>query len=354
MRRGLMQWNPQELPLGVLELRIARLRAAMKCAGLDALVIYTNLVRPSAVTYLTGFTPYWSEALLLVPATGQLLFATALSNRVADWIRSTNPVSEVVSTPAPGTLLGERLAGDTSVNRVGVLELGMLPSGLYDDLAAAAPKIAWLDASALFAALRRHIDDAERSLLAHADALAVAALGQVDASSIVDAGTLAGLVERHARLAAAEEVYIAIAPNLNSSLQFLRVSKPVPLAERFAVRVSVAYKGSWVRRTQTFAKDKSVAQADGWFKDTIDLLVADNPLAAQLAARVNALPGTKLRGWLAESCLGSYPLAAVASAQSPDSAVLADYAFLVLTAELTLGGAPWIGAAPFVVGQPNG
>ena len=112
MRRGLMRWDPQELPVDVLEARIARLRAAMKVAGLDAFVIYTNLVRPSAVAHLTGFTPYWSEGLLLVPTAGRLVFATALSNRVADWIRSTNPVSEVVSTPRPGRLLGERLAKD--------------------------------------------------------------------------------------------------------------------------------------------------------------------------------------------------------------------------------------------------
>ena len=79
-----MQWNPQELPLATLEARIAALRAGMKSAGLDAFIIYTNLVRPSAVTWLTGFTPYWSEGLLLVPMTGRLAFATALSNRVAD------------------------------------------------------------------------------------------------------------------------------------------------------------------------------------------------------------------------------------------------------------------------------
>ena len=114
MRRGLMEWDPQELPVGVLEARIARLRAGMKSAGLDAFVIYTNLVRPSAVAHLTGFTPYWNEGLLLVPAAGRLVFATALSNRVADWIRSTNPVSEVVSTPRPGALLGERLAKDAA------------------------------------------------------------------------------------------------------------------------------------------------------------------------------------------------------------------------------------------------
>ena len=72
-----------------------------------------------------------------MPAAGRLVFATALSNRVADWIRSTSPVSEVVSTPAPGKLLGERLAQDASVKRVGVLELDLLPSGHSDDLAAA-------------------------------------------------------------------------------------------------------------------------------------------------------------------------------------------------------------------------
>ena len=91
MRRGLMQWDPQELPIGALE------GAHRAAAGGDAgraprcVFIYTNHVRPGAVTHLTGFTPYWSEGLLLVPATGPLVFATALSNRVADWIRSTNP-----------------------------------------------------------------------------------------------------------------------------------------------------------------------------------------------------------------------------------------------------------------------
>ena len=51
MRRGLMQWDPQELPLAALEARIAALRAGMASAGLDAFLIYTNLVRPSAVTW---------------------------------------------------------------------------------------------------------------------------------------------------------------------------------------------------------------------------------------------------------------------------------------------------------------
>src|ERR1044071_8389943 len=135
MRRGLMEWNARELPVGTLEARIARLRAAMARHGLDAFIVYTNNVRPAAVSWLTGFEPYWSEALLLVPKEGRLVFAPALSNRVADWIRANNPVSEVSSTPKPGTLLGERLAKD-GVKRAGLLEWGAPPSALADELPA--------------------------------------------------------------------------------------------------------------------------------------------------------------------------------------------------------------------------
>ncbi len=350
MRRGLMEWNAQELPVAALEARIARLRAAMKSAGFDAFIVYTNLVRPSAVAWLTGFTPYWSEALLLVPRDGKLTFATALSNRVADWIRANNPVSEVTSTPKPGLLLGERLAKDAAVKRVGVLEWDSLPSELADNLTAAAPAIEWTDGSAAFASLRRGIDDTERKLLARADAMAAAALAETKAS---DAGTLAGLIEQHARLAGAEEAYIAVAPDLVADRRLTRLSQRVPLAERFAARASVAYKGVWVRRTRTFSADGGVAPADAWFAGVIRSIEAGKPFGAQLAAAAKALPGAELTAWMAESCTGSYPLAEIASSRSSAKESPVDGQFVVLTVELSINGKPWIGAAPLVVGQPS-
>ena len=214
MRRGLMGWNAEELPVATLEARLAKLRAAMTGPGIDAFVIYTNNVRPSAVDYVTGFTPYWSDALMLVGKTGAPVFATALSKRVSEWIRTTDPLSEIVNTPQPGTLIGERLAKDGGAKRIGVLEYDTLPAGLADDMAAAAPSVEWIDATALFAGLRRDVDDAERGLLARADAMAVATLSQAETGKPNDAGTLAGLVEQHARLAGAEEAYIAVAPDL--------------------------------------------------------------------------------------------------------------------------------------------
>ena len=349
MRRGLMERNPQELPLEVLDARIARLRVRMKGAGLDAFIIYTNLVRPSAVTWLTGFTPYWSEGLLLLPMTGRLAFATTLSNRVADWIRSTNPVSDVISTPRPGMLLGERLANDNSVKRVGIPELDALPAELSDDLGAAAPAIGLVDGSAQFAMVRCDIDPAEQRLLMRSDAIAVAALDQVNTTTTPDAGALAGLIERHARLAGAEEAYIAVAPDLAADRRLTRVSKPVRLADRFAVRASIAYKGAWIRRTRTFAGDHEVARADAWFEGVIRGIEAGKPISGQLAARVEALSDATLEFWMLEGCVGSYPFSVIASSRMSGRDAPLEDGFFVLTIGLSLPGGHWIGTAPVTV-----
>jgi hypothetical protein len=352
MRRGLMAWDENELPHGVLMQRIAGLRAVMARERLDGFIFYTNLVQPAAVTYLTGFTPYWSDGLLLVPKSGAPMFATALSKRVANWISSTNPLSEIVNTPKPGAAVGRRLAADGCA-RVGVLELDRLPGGLYDEITGAAPAVELTDGSAGFACLRQRIDGAERGLIAHADALAVAALGQVDPGLATDAGAVAALVEKQVRLQGAEEVYIAVAGDLAAERRMIRACGPLPLADRFALRASVAYKGSWVRRARTFAKDpagrRAVAGADAWFENLLSSIVPGRSIGAQIAARIAELPGATVRGWMAESPIGSYPLQAIASSGAPERDGVPAGGFMVLTIELAVDGMPWLGAAPVFV-----
>ena len=256
MRRGLMGWNEDELPIALLEARIARLQAAMRRRRPRRAA---DLHQPGAAERgdagSPGFTPYWSEGLLLVGRTGAPIFATALSKRVANWMRSVAPLGEIANSPRPGTLLGRRIAADGSVKRVGILELDEIPSGAYDDLVAAAPGVELVDATPVFRTARRGADAAERQLLARADAIACAALDQVDAASAVDAGSVAGPVEQRARLDAAEEAYVMVAPDLARDTRFVRASPTLSLGERFAVRASIAYKGHWIRRTRTFAKD---------------------------------------------------------------------------------------------------
>jgi hypothetical protein len=119
------------------------------------------------------------------------------------------------------------------------------------------------------------------------------------------------------------------------------------------VRASVAYKGSWVRRTRTFVRNGADARADAWFEGVIHGLEAGKPLGAQLAARTVDLSGAALKSWMAESCIGSYPLAETGSSRLPGSGVPAGGSFLVLTVALMLDGDPWIGGAPLIVGKTS-
>jgi Xaa-Pro aminopeptidase len=353
MRRGLMGWDQAELPKGTLGERLARLQGAMARDGFDALLIYTNIVRPSAVSWLTAFTPYWIESLLLVRRNGVPILATALSKRVADWIRATSWLEEIINTPKPGAAIGQRLAAD-GCKRVGVLELDALPAGLYDDVTAAASGVDLVDAGATFASCRRAIDATERRLIGRADALAVAALGQVDPSAAKDAGVLAGLIEKHARLAAAEEVYIAVAADLDADRRPVPAADAVTLGRRFAVRASVAYKGNWVRRTRSFARDeagaRAMARGDAWLAGFVSSIAANKPLAGQLEASLNNLPGAELRSFMAESVIGTYPLEVVASSRTTGNGALPGRSFAVLSVELAIDGVPWLGAAPAFVG----
>lgn len=347
MRRGLMRWDKDELPADALATRLARLRAAMARERFDAFLIYTNLVRPSAVCWLTGFTPYWSEGALLVLPGGAPIFATALSKRVASWIESTNPVSEVVTAPRYGKLLGARLT-QAGAKRVGALEFDALPTALAEDVASAAPDTALVDGSATFAGLRRMIDAAERALLLRADAIAREALAQIDGTAVTEAGVVAGEVEKHARLAGAEEAYIAVAPDLVADRRLLRINKPSPLGETFAVRASIAYKGCWVRRTRSFARANTasalMADVDAWQDELVNTLARDNSLAPQLERAARTL-GAYLQNWIAESAFGSYPLQVIATKEAA-AAATASPDFLVLTTALTINGRPWLGAVP--------
>src|SRR5262245_61920458 len=102
MRRGLISRSPAELPDAALDARLARVRTAMGEAGFDALLLYTNNTRPAGVSWLTGFVPYWSEALLVVPRARAPVLVAALSYRGRRWLERTRRGAEGVRGPCIG------------------------------------------------------------------------------------------------------------------------------------------------------------------------------------------------------------------------------------------------------------
>src|SRR5260370_33884783 len=129
MRRGLISHSRAELPDAILDARIARVREAMGAAGLDKLLVYTNNTRPAGVSWLTGFVPYWSEALLVVSRDRGPVLVAALSHRVKRWIERTSRVAEVMHSPRIGFAAAGMIAAREAHAAGGGSELQRFPRG---------------------------------------------------------------------------------------------------------------------------------------------------------------------------------------------------------------------------------
>ena len=178
MRRGLIEWSKSELPDSVFDTRIAAMRAAMAEAKIDALVAYTNFTRPSAVSWLCDFIPYWSECALVLPKDGKMTMISAVSPRGKPWIESTTYSENLLFTPkiAPETarVLKESLAAGSTL---GVVELDEVPLAMGQALTGVGATL--VDATAAFVSARAAGDAANNGLAKIAATIAHDALAAV-------------------------------------------------------------------------------------------------------------------------------------------------------------------------------
>ena len=341
MRRGLIARSQAELPDAVLDARLDRLRAAMLPARLDALVVYTNNTRPAGVSWLTGFVPYWSEAVLVVPRQGDPVLVVALTYRVKTWIERTSRVAEVIHTPRIGLEAGRRIAAIKADAAVGIVDLDGLSAGIADDLVEGGPSLGLVDASALFATARAQADAAEIALATRAATIARHALTQIprDGDQI---GPMLAAAEAAARQDGAEEIYLAAAPDLAHDHRLRRIDGDVARGARFAVRASVAYKGSWVRLVRTVGCAPAARDA----------------ALARFAAAAKTLPDASgfagFTSWLVEGCRLAQPLepligSGIAPAAVPSGMLVSAHGCLTVDGMPVLIGAPAVAGGDLLV-----
>lgn len=358
MRRGLISWSRDEMPVAVLEQRVARLQQAMKNEGLDAVLVYTAIDRPSAVSWLTQFVPYWNEAVLVVPARGGPVLLAAFSKRVQEWIREVSYLEDVMTAPKLGegvvSLLERRVPGfATRGAKVGLIECDDFPWTIAQPLSKAIGEAALVDAGPLFASVRQPADAAEVGLARTALRLAERALDAVPNDARRASQALAA-ADACARLAGAEEILYRVAPDLAASPVLQRIETDADLGARWAIQVSLAYKGVWVRTSRCFtsgsAPDSWQAASD-WFTRAAARLGHTTPEAEAASA-----PG-KLEFWTMESCLGCQPLSVVAhgpartqQAMPVPIRALPREALAVLSVQLDLPEGAWHASAPVILG----
>jgi Creatinase/Prolidase N-terminal domain len=374
MRRGLMGWSEADLPQAVLQQRLACLQEGLKTEGLDGIVIYTNIARPAAVAFVTGFTPYWSEGLLFIPASGEPVLAVALSKRVAGWVRSLTPIGVIENASQPAAAIARRLQ-EAGIRKLGVVELDMFPGAQADMLSASGNAVLLEDASALYRSVRLRVDAAEIALARRADQLACDCLEAVNGSSRPpsdggvppwggsraetnasrapscaehDGRAMVADIEARARLTGAEEVFVGVAPDLSHAAAFLRSDRLGTLGAHVAIRVSLALKGCWIRRTVTMsrivAEQPVFAAADATFKRAL----AGASAADALKTLKSSFPG-RITAWTVEACVGSYPLEVVAHSGNA-GAVPELLPVSVLSVQADFNGITWLGAGPAILG----
>jgi hypothetical protein len=285
MKRGLVEWDPAELPREALAARVARYQALLAERGLDAAVFYTSVAQPVAVRYLTHFLPYWNEGVLVLPRAGEPALFVALSNRVVPWIKGSSTLRDVRAARS--------LAGDTArylqergAARIGLVDRGSFPYRLVEELRAQLPAGAWVDLPPLGATLPLGQDPDERRLRRRAGALAAQALAEVGATvaGLTD-HQLAGRLDRALRLAGAEDTLVLVGP----AGRWPGLPCGVLLGEQVHVVLQVEYKGHWVQLGRTLG-----GPPDGHLAERIRAWCAPGRRVGAIAATAQVQEGTAI------------------------------------------------------------
>ncbi len=339
MRRGLVTWSSLEVPVGVLDARVARVRAALAARDFDALAVYTNPSRTAGVSWLTGFVPYWSESLLVVPVEHDPVLITAMTHRVRDWIALNSHVAQVTNHPRIGDEAGRLIAGWKTGAAVAVVDMPMLPGQLSAGLSAAKNRV--VDGTDLFTSLRNPADPAELALAYRAAQLAHTALAAAH-PEMTDAAALVGKIEAVARGGGAEEIYVALAPDLARRRTLSRIEGTAALADVFAVRVSLAYKGVWVRMTRTLGRRNGEAMQIEAATESFAVSVLDLPATTAVA---------RAEDWLVEGCRTLQPLEALTGKRVADPQPIPAGSVVSVSLSLEQRGAPVLVGAPVLTGN---
>lgn len=359
MRRGWMDWLPEEVPRELLDDRVRSVARACRSRDVDALLLYASFVRPARVSALTHFVPFWSQAALVVTHDGATMLTMATTGRTVQWIRQCAVADEVRVGPDIGHTAGQWLHERRLGRRLALVDAGDWPQPALDGLARALPDATLQPANGWYDALDAGFGCtpavAARALeLARGGLAQVAAAGRGSARE-PDAHEIVGAVEAHCRARGAEEVSVLVAPDLRQSPGLRRLEGPTTLGAHFAVQLSVAYKGHWLRCAGSFRQDggsvvESPACAE-WRRRLQQAASAPGLEAGRLARRLAGDgAGAVLADWCLESRSAGLPLACIAARGHAEHTPVPGGS--TFSARLRSDGHEWLIAEPIPATRP--
>jgi len=357
MRRGWMDWVPEEVPRERLDQRVEQVARACQTQGVDALLLYGSFVRPARVSVLTHFVPFWSQAALVVARDGRTMLTMATTGRTVQWIRHCALVDEVRVGPDIGHTAGQWLHECGLGQNLALADRDDWPQPALDGLKRTLPDASLHLANGWYDALDARFGPTV-GVAARALELARGGLAQVEAPSEGGdthergAHDIVAAIDGHCRAQGAEEVSVLVAPDLQRSARLQRLEGPAQLGSHFAVQLSVAYKGHWLRCASSFMREGSSfvewpACAE-WRRRVQHASIAPGTQAGQWIARfTHVSASTVLADWSLESRSAGLPLVCIAAPGHAEHALVPP--FSTFTARLRSEGREWLVAEPLPV-----
>jgi len=306
-----MDWDPAEVPEDVMRDRIALLAAACCDLDVDALLYYTSFPRPAQVSALTHFVPFWSQALLVVTKSGSSMLAMATTGRTVQWIKRVSLVDEVIVGTEIGASAGQWLYAQTQARRVAIASPDDLPQSAYEGLCRALPGAAFVETGSWWQEFEERFGPTPY-VSRTAMEIAESALALVCSVVWRDANALVAALDGHCRAHGAEEVSVKVAPDLLRDPTPYRVEGLLNLASNFGVRITLAYKGSWLRSGSSFVSDGQTTVEHPGCVDALRALRASALCTRNISSLVESIQvasGARVPDWNVEGRRGGLPLA---------------------------------------------
>lgn len=353
MRRGMMDWQAEEVPAEFLAQRVKLVAEHCQQHGLSAMIFYSNFTRPSDISALTHFVPFWSQALLAISADGQSAIAMATTGRTVQWIRSSSVVDHVMVSGQIGHALADWMlqAGPAQgAQRIGVVHPNDIPENLLQQLHSRTQTQDFSDESAWWAKTSSSWSVPE-VIQSKAKEITQAAFNTLLNTEIGDAHSIVAIADGSCRAQGAEEVAVYLAPSLNDSSLLRRLEGPTILGEQIAVQISLAYKGHWIRETRTFYRAGSRMQLHTLCTSADAALAQSGPISniTNWAHELSATMQCELAQWRLEGPHNGIPLATLCSSERSTAQMLPAPSHASLTLQLQTTAGPVLWGAPLTI-----
>jgi len=251
MKRGLIQWNKNVVPIEEFEFRIGKTKKTMESRGVDVLAIYGDACQANNLTYLTNFFPYADTGIFVLPLAETPKLFTTHAYRNIPWFNTITWVKDIVCTDHIGEESAEYLKTlDLAGKKTGLVNTRSFPFPIYSVFQKGLA-CDFIDFTKDFEKIRMVKTKVEKEFTTQAAHIAASSFERVRKAfrQGISGYELAAEVELNSRKKGAEDVLFLIQPDCSPC--GLSLPTPDPIEKMCSLEISVEYQGCWAKLGRT-------------------------------------------------------------------------------------------------------